>query len=337
MGTLQEALEEAVSNDEPEVVESEVEEKEVSDVLNEELTKLRAGEGEEEHTPAEDAVAEEGEPEESDAEGEQEDSGDVPEDEEAWLANQSERSQERYRQLAERAKAAEEEAAQVRAQGQELYRIMAESGVTPEDMTAYFEYHKTIRNGGDASEYWGQLERAHSQFTGQAVGNADPLKNYPDLMAQVEEFEVTEEAARELASLRDYSQRMKQVEEQNAQQQAQYGQQQLEQQQAATYAHNASVELDRWAADMKAKDPQFEQKEALLLERAQEQFPNMHPAYWPEFVAREYEYLSKAMPAPEEKPKAPNTIRPGSSGTSAQPEPKSIGDALTNALREMRD
>lgn len=344
MGTLQEALQEAVTTEEPteEVLESEVSQTDeeevetVSEVLEKELETMR---GESSDESSETAVAEEGEPESDNAGGSEEGTGDVPEeDEESWLANQSERSQERYRQLAERAKIAEHESAQVRAQGQELYKIMSDSGVTPEDMTAYFEYHKAVRNGVDASAYWSQMERAHSQFTGQAVGNADPLNNHPDLKAQVEEFEVTEEAARELASLRDYSERMRQVEEQNAQQQAQYGQLQMEQQQAATYAHNASVELDRWSEDMKNKDPQFSEKEALILERAQEQFPNMHPAYWPEFVAREYAYISKAMPAQvAEKARTPNTIRPGSSGSAPVPEAKSIGDALTNALREMRE
>jgi hypothetical protein len=344
MGTLQEALEEAANTEEPtqEVIESEVSQTDeeevetVSEVLEKELETMRGASSDE---SSETAVAEEGESEGDYAGESEEGAGGVSEeDEESWLAGQSERSQERYRQLAERARAAEHEAAQVRQQGQELYKIMSDSGVTPEDMTSYFEYHKAIRNGGDASPYWSQMEQAHSQFTGNKVGNADPLNNHPDLKAQVDEFEVTEEAARELASLRDYSVRMKQVEEQNAQQQAHYGQLHMEQQQAATYAHNASVELDRWSEDMKSKDPQFSAKEALILERAQEQFPNMHPAYWPEFVAREYAYISKAMPGQEaEKVKTPNTIRPGSSGSAPMPEAKSIGDALTNALREMRE
>ncbi|MDG1489574.1 MAG: hypothetical protein P8R36_04740 [Actinomycetota bacterium] len=319
-----------------EAVEESVEEpKGVEEVLAEELSNMR---GESSDESSETPVAEEGEPEGDNAGGAEEGSGSVPEeDEEAWLAGQSERSQERYRQLAERARAAEEESAKVRAQGQELYKIMGDSGVTPNDMTAYFEYHKSLRNGGDPSQYWEQMEKAHSQYTGNKVGNADPLNNHPDLMAKVEEFEVTEEAARELASLRDYSERMKQVEEQNAQQQAQYGAETRQYQEAATYAQSASVELDRWSEDMKAKDPQFSQKEALLLERAQEQFPNIHPAYWPQFIANEYAYISKAFPTEASAP-APNAIRPGSTGGgNLQPEPKNISEALSNALREMRD
>lgn len=317
-----------------EVVEESVEEaKGVEEVLAEELSSMREGDESSETT-----VAEEGESEGDNASGAEEGSGGVSEeDEEAWLANQSERSQERYRQLAERARAAEEEASRVRAQGQELYKIMGDSGVTPDDMTAYFEYHKNLRNGGDPSQYWEQLERAHSQYTGSKVGNADPLNNHPDLQAKVEEFEVTEEAARELASLRDYSERMRDMEQQQAEANAQYGAETQQYQEAATYAQSASVELDRWSEDMKAKDPQFSQKEALLLERAQEQFPNIHPAYWPQFIANEYAYISKAFPAEASAP-APNAIRPGSTGGgNLQPESKNISEALTNALRDMRD
>mgnify|MGYP003973590821 CR=1 FL=1 len=319
-----------------EAVEESVEEpKGVEEVLAEELSNMR---GESSDESSETAVAEEGESEGDNAGGSEEGTGSVSEeDEESWLAGQSERSQERYRQLAERARVAEEESAKVRAQGQELYKIMGDSGVTPNDMTAYFEYHKSLRNGGDPSQYWDQMEKAHSQYTGNKVGNADPLNNHPDLKAKVEEFEVTEDAARELASLRDYSERMRQVEEQNAIQQAEYGAETRQLQEAATYAQSASVELDRWSEDMKAKDPQFSQKESLLLERAQEQFPNIHPAYWPQFIANEYAYISKAFPAEASAP-APNAIRPGSTGGgNLQPEPKSISEALSNALREMRD
>ena len=331
MGTLQEALEDAVENkevDQPDEKEVET----VSEVLEKELDSMREGD---ESTEA--PVVAEGESKSADASGSEEGTGGVPEeDEESWLAGQSERSQERYRQLAERARAAEEEANAVRHQGQELYRIMNESGVTTNDLTSYFEYHKSLRNGGDPSPYWERMEQAHSQFTGDKVGNADPLNNHPDLKAQVDEFEVTEAVARETAALRDYSMRMQQVEEQQAEMQAHYGQQQHAQMEAATYAQSASVELDRWSAEMKAKDPQFEEKEALILERAQEQFPNIHPAHWPQFVAEEYAYISKAFPAQPQSSR-PNTIRPGTSGSSATPEPKSIGDALSNALREMRD
>ena len=331
MGTLQEALEDAVENkevDQPDEKEVET----VSEVLEKELDSMREGD---ESTEA--PVVAEGESESADASGSEEGAGGVSEeDEESWLAGQSERSQERYRQLAERARAAEEEANAVRHQGQELYRIMNESGVTTNDLTSYFEYHKSLRNGGDPSPYWERMEQAHSQFTGDKVGNADPLNNHPDLKAQVDEFEVTEAVARETAALRDYSMRMQQVEEQQAEMQAHYGQQQHAQMEAATYAQSASVELDRWSAEMKAKDPQFEEKEALILERAQEQFPNIHPAHWPQFVAEEYAYISKAFPTQSQSSR-PNTIRPGTSGSSATPEPKSIGDALSNALREMRD
>ena len=331
MGTLQEALEDAVENkevDQPDEKEVET----VSEVLEKELDSMREGD---ESTEA--PVVAEGESESADASGSEEGAGGVSEeDEESWLAGQSERSQERYRQLAERARTAEEEASAVRHQGQELYRIMNESGVTTNDLTSYFEYHKSLRNGGDPSPYWERMEQAHSQFTGDKVGNADPLNNHPDLKAQVDEFEVTEAVARETAALRDYSMRMQQVEEQQAEMQAHYGQQQHAQMEAATYAQSASVELDRWSAEMKAKDPQFEEKEALILERAQEQFPNIHPAHWPQFVAEEYAYISKAFPTQSQSSR-PNTIRPGTSGSSATPEPKSIGDALSNALREMRD
>ena len=321
---------------EEEVVETEeVEEEDIADALERELESMR---GETEQT-AEASVAEEGGQKSSDPEGGEEGSGGVSEDdEEAWLASQSERSQERYRQLAERARRAEEEAAEVRRSGQELYNIMAESGVTPSDLTNYFEYYKSIRNGqiDKAAEWWNNLEKTHSQYTGAKVGSVDPLDNHPDLKQKVEGFDMSEDAARELASLRDYSERMKVREQALAEIGQQTEEQQRQQQEVAHYANNAAHELDKWSAEMKAKDPNFEAKEALLLERAQEQFPNMHPAYWPEFVAREYAYLNKAMPNGAPKQTAPNPIRPGASGKSVSSEPKNISDALDNALREMR-
>ena len=324
-------------SDKAEVVENEEEpvqdEKEVTDVLTETLTEMRA---EPEETGADDTpvVSDEAEPE-SPEEGVEEDGDDD------FEKSLSERGQARFRELSERAKKAEEEAAQVREQGMELYKIMADSGVTPDDLTTYFDYYKNLRQGDKtkAAEQWAMMEQAHSQFTGQAVGNADPLNNHPDLQKAVEEFEITEAVARETATLRDYSQRMQQNEQRQAEFQAQYGEQQRQQQEAAGYAQKAAQDLDTWSAEMKAKDPLFEQKEALLLERAQDAFPTIHPAHWPEFIAREYEYISKAMPtqATAATANTPNPIRPGASAKAVTPEPKNIGDALTNALREMRD
>lgn len=320
-----------MSDKHEEVVEETVEEKEVGDVLSETLTEMRSDSeepGTDDTAVVQDKAAPES-PEEEVASEEAEDD---------FEKSLSERAQNRFRELSERAKRAEEEAAQIREQGMELYKIMADSGVTPDDLTTYFDYYKNLRQGdkNKAAEQWALMEQAHSQFTGQAVGNADPLNNHPDLKQAVEEFEITEEVARETATLRDYSQRMQQNEQRQAEFQAQYGEQQRQQQEAAGYAQKAAQDLDAWSAEMKAKDPQFEQKEALLLERAQEQFPNIHPAHWPEFIAREYEYISKAMPA-QEPAQSPNPIRPGASAKAVTPEPKDIGDALTNALREMRN
>ena len=306
-----------------EVIEEESSEpKEISEVLEETVASMRAGDVDEEPTP---------EPVEQGSE-------EAPiETEEDFEASLSERAQDRFRELTERAKAAEESAAQTRAQGADLYKIMLESGVTPDDLTAYFEYHKASRSGNTkaAQPYWENLERTHSDFTGQRVGDADPLSRYPDLQKSVEDLDVTEDKARELASLRDYAQRAQEYEQRQAAYHQQNQEQQRQQEEAAHYASRASAELDNWSDQKKATDPDWEQKEALLLERAQDVFPQLHPAHWPAWAAREYDYLSKAFPS-RQNGTSPNPIRPGVSGKSAEPEPKNISEALDQALKDMR-
>lgn len=296
--------------------------KEISEVLEETVAAMRAGDVDEESTsePVE-QVAEKA-PVESD---------------EDFESNLSERAQDRFRELTDRAKSAEEAAAQTRAQGADLYKIMLDSGVTPDDLTAYFEYHKASRNGNSAGAetYWNSLERAHSDFTGQKVGESDPLARYPDLQKSVEDLDVTEDKARELASLRDYAQKAQQYEQRQAAYHQQNAEQNRQQQEAANYATRASAELDAWSDQKKASDPDWGQKEALLLERAQDVFPQLHPAHWPAWAAREYEYLSKAFPS-KQNGTSPNPIRPGVSGKSAEPEPKNISEALDQALKDMR-
>jgi len=294
--------------------------KEISEVLEETVAAMRSG-TDEESTP--DAVEQGAEAEA----GEEDD----------FEANLSERAQERFRELTERAKAAEEAAAHTQAQGADLYRIMLDSGVTPDDLTAYFEYHRASRSGNaaGAQQYWQNLERTHSDFTGQKVGGADPLTRYPDLQKSVEDLDINEDKARELASLRDYAVKAQQYEQRQAAIQQQTAQQHQEQQVAASYATRASAELDAWSDEKKVSDPDWEQKEALLLEKAQDVFPQLHPAHWPAWAAREYEYLSKAFPG-KTNGTSPNPIRPGVSGKSAEPEPKSISEALDQALRDMR-
>ncbi len=319
MSDEKEVVEEVVEEVAAETPEVEAEPKEISQVLEDTIAEMRGDEPEETAEP-ETTPESASEPAEEDFE-----------------SSLSDRAQERFRELTDRAKAAEESAANTRAQGSELYKIMMDSGVTPNDLTAYFEYNKASRQGNQAAAdpYWKNLERSHSDFTGQKVGDSDPLTRYPDLQKQVEDLDVTETAARELAGLRDYAVRAQQYEQRQAEFQRSYGQQQKEQQEAADFATRASAELDRWSDEKRATDPLWDKKEVLLLQKAQEVFAQIHPSSWPEFIAREYDYLSKAMPAPTNGV-SPNPIRPGVSGTTASPEAKSISDALDMALRDMR-
>ncbi len=320
MSDEKEVVEEVVEEVAAETPEVEAEPKEISQVLEDTIAEMRGddepGETAEPETTPESAS----EPAEEDFE-----------------SSLSDRAQERFRELTDRARAAEESAANTIAQGSELYKIMQDSGVTPNDLTAYFEYNKASRQGNRAAAdpYWKSMERSHSDFTGQKVGDSDPLTRYPDLQKQVEDLDVTETAARELAGLRDYAVRAQQYEQRQAEFQRSYGQQQKEQQEAADFATRASAELDRWSDEKKASDPQWELKEKLLLQKAQEVFPNIHPSSWPEFISREYAYLSQAFPE-KSNGVSPNPIRPGVSGTTASPEAKSISDALDMALRDMR-
>ena len=128
--------EEVLEATEEEGVEPEAEDKEsedIADLLEGELKKMRGGS--EDSSEANTSVAEE-------ESSETEDSPAEDEDEDAFVANLSERAQARFRELADRARQAEESAAQIKQSGEELYRIMSESGVTPNDLTAYFEYYK---------------------------------------------------------------------------------------------------------------------------------------------------------------------------------------------------
>ena len=273
----------------------------------------------------------------SDEDGKKASDTDSIEEEEFDPSNLSDRAQARFRELSERAKNAEESAAQIQQQGEELYRIMNDSGATAQDLTAFFEFQRALRgsNQDAAKKYFDELSTQYSRFTGKPVGDVDVLNQYPDLKKQVDDYEITEENARELANLRDYSSRMRDMEVQQAEFNAQYSAQQEQQQQAASYAERASVDIDSWSKQMQSKDPDFEAKESLILQRAQEVFPQLHPAHWPEFVAKEYEYISAAFPKKEPKPR-PNLIRPGTSGGSPRPEAKSVGDAMAQALEEMR-
>jgi len=261
----------------------------------------------------------------------------------------SERAQERFRTLTERAKAAEEAQATARAEADEivqknaeLYKIMNDSGVTPQDLTAYFEYFRSTKNGNvtGADKYWQELQETHARMTGINPGQ-DPLDRHEDLKKGVADFDISEDKARELATLRDMQQRMTMAEQRQAEFNAQYEEQNRQQQEAASYAQRASQALDEWSARMQQEDPYFAQKEQILIERAQDSFPNIHPAHWPEYIAKEYEFISRAFDARAKnepvKPVSPNPIRPGVTSKGAAPEPSSVEEALTFALREMRE
>ena len=83
-------------------------------------------------------------------------------------------------------------------------------------------------------------------------------------------------------------------------------------------------------------------KEPHILEAMKDIMQNVHPTRWAAALGSEYNRISTliaAQAAQSKQPpsKAPNAMRPsGSTGAGAAPEAKTMYDALSQGLREMR-
>ena len=231
------------------------------------------------------------------------------------------------------------QAAEFKAQ---MTTALQQSQMTQEDMEWMLTTNRLLKSGdfGDlqqASQMVDQLKANIDQRMGRTSGaGTDPLADRPDLLEQVQKYQISRAHAEKIATL----ERQNNAQQQHRQALGQQNQQQAALRQEYNVASQQMVGMEKhW----QASDPNFGKKQKALtgyLEGLMQS--GLPPRQWPGLLKSEYDRVSaleKEFTAAPAKPTSaqPAPLRPtGSTAVPAATAPKDMNDALTQELARMR-
>ena len=241
-----------------------------------------------------------------------------PDEDAEFLASlKSERSRNRFQALKQQATEAEARYKDIEEQVTSLQRSISDAGMDADQFAQTIQFAKlsNSQNPADlrvARDMLQEQMAAISLRLGEDAPGVDVLAQFPDLKQAVDTFEITRQAATELAKLRhaqaQQAQQM-QVQQQSSQQQAMY--QQTVQQASKSmdaYLQSRASEVDH-AAKMKALHEHFADPARM------QQFVATHePHQWAQAVAWMYDSI-KVAPQPPARTQQPLRARAGILGT----------------------
>jgi hypothetical protein len=198
------------------------------------------------------------------------------------------KAQERFQRMADTIKTTAAERDEARGQVNYVRETFQKNGIKQEQ----FEQAASVIGMLNQGNYQGALQVLDEQrrqialLTGQSLPGVDALSDHPDLRQAVDQMQVTESVAMELAR-----NRTAQAHQQQQQAQAQQAQQaqQAERQQVDT----ALNDVDALCKQLAATDIDFPAIEAQLLPAAQALFGSLPPNQWKNAVQAQYSLLKR--------------------------------------------
>lgn len=218
-------------------------------------------------------------------------------------------------------------------QGDELIQHITGSGMNAEQFGAALTYAKMIRSSNISD-----LERAHNFLMGELDGlrqkmglskaGEDPLAAHKDLQDAVAANQITRQHAVELAQHRGRgaaAERLTAAERQAQTEQTQYQQAWEDGRQALTALGN----------ELRASDPRYAEKEAIIRPNLQSFLQNVPPQNWAAVTRNLFANVKlppvATTPAPAAAataPRGPQPLRPKPGVGAPAAQPKSVGDAI---------
>lgn len=201
------------------------------------------------------------------------------------------KTRERMTALIDTAKSLTTERDTFRGERDEILGYIAETRATPEQYTQALGYLKAV-NSGDPAQIREAIKtvqaelNALSSILGEPVAGVDLLANHQDLKALVENGDLSQQHAEELAAGRNQRQHRDQ------------GAQQLtEQQRVQNDINQGKVALNTLETQFKAADPHYAAKRAVLIPMLQPIFAQLPPSKWGEAFKTAYEKMPAPVPA----------------------------------------
>jgi len=236
------------------------------------------------------------------------------------------KAQDRFRKLTGRLQETSQALKGATEELDQFRRVVQSSMATPQEFSQAIEYMRMVKSGDldGALRVLDEQRRQIALATGRAVPGTDPLVDFPDLRARVDQFQMDEQAALELARSRALIQEI--------QRQQQMSSASIQRQQAMQSDRAQAVaEIDRMGAQWAQADPDFSAKEDVILKSIPEIAKRFPPSLWAGQVRLLYDTLS-AMPAHATPKTALKTPLRSSGKAGGSKQPESMLEALTAGL-----
>lgn len=247
----------------------------------------------------------------------------------------------RFKRLSDHARGLDTEVQKVRADYEQVNtkltgfrEILEDAHASPEVLNQHLRYIKACATGDlEAAFAFAKAEyETLARHLGRPVDGIDVLGDFPDLRQAVDDMEMTEEHALELAR-----HRRAQAQMQHQQQQDHASQQQrqaLEREQAART--KAANDIKAWTEQMARESLDWERLEPAIvryIQGAQQTLRNLPPDQWLANIKAHYDALT-SMAAPPSQPGAgtPRPLRPQGAGGRVEGTPANAEDAVRQRL-----
>lgn len=234
-------------------------------------------------------------------------------DQEADEFKLKDRSRQRFVELHDRARVADE-----------WERVVFDTGASPDQLQAALSYLK-LMNANDTSSLSKVYEVLTAEMAdvarklGRDAPGVDPIASHADLKAAVESGEIALQHAKEIAAARAEKQFTTQRDTEHVQ----------TAQQAQQTKDAAIQSLNDLGARLQSQDPQFSAKITQLVPKIAEIRANYHPSQWPQQFMSEYLAATIASPSP-----AAPTARPRAGHVPLRPT-GAIADMVSAAKTDM--
>jgi hypothetical protein len=169
---------------------------------------------------------------------------------------------------------------------------------------------------------------------GESLPGADALADFPDLRSAVDNLQITEQHALEIARGRfNQGQQRQNAQRQQQENQRQQAQQDQEQQ-YQTAARTAQVAVDRFCQTMQKSDLDFARIEPMLLEQIQGGLlQDVPPHRWPELVQKTYGLIKQTAGQVRGSSGATSMALRPAGGEAPTAQPKSMHEAMWGARK----
>lgn len=211
-----------------------------------------------------------------------------------------------------------------------LQEVFKTNGVKREQFDQAMEV-VGLMNRGDLEGALRVLDEQRAMISlhlGRPLPGADALANHPDLRAEVDNLQLTEARALEIA--RDRAARQSQQAAQQRQRQEQQHQQQEDQaaQQHEQAVRTGQLAVDKFCKARMADDMDYARIEPMLLAEIQGGLlQGIHPAQWPRIVEKTYGLIKQTANQSRSASSSSSVLRP-TGGESLRQAPKSMHEAM---------